>query len=288
VKKQILLSSLLEFLTAAFAVSMTGISAPVDGVTIKKITASSVLEPSGKTYSVINLMDRDDNSWCEGKKDDGVGETVTVHLEKPGQIKSIYIKNGLGVKKYFSANNRVRVLEINGTDYTLRDSDAFQKIDLVRAVTTDRLELKIKSVYPGTKYRDTCIAEVSLTDISASGAYGSQDDYPKLLNKTWEADNDMPGSAVTFNADYTVSSEDVPCGDESCPSAYNGSCEKLSANKYDCRITEHCYGEMVDIKTSRVERVCKPENYAFILSVINGKPEINHGGKKVILNEGGY
>jgi len=268
-------------LSAALLFLASDIPAASDTVFVKKVTATSTLEPSKATYRSHNLMDQTSSSWCEGKKDDGIGQSVTIHLEKKKRITSLYIKNGFGLKKYFKANNRVKSLLVNGTPHTLKDTGNFQTLKLKKAITTDTLILKIASVYRGAKYRDTCIAEVSLT-AQKKNSFGKSDGFHKLT-KQYATDIGMPGDVVYFNRDYTVLAEAVPCGDESCPMNYHATCKRVSAGNYDCHYIEYCYGKLIDHKNWKVKRVCEKLQYIFKLKIKNGKPVIIHKGKTATL-----
>ena len=129
-----------------------------------------------------------ETSWCEGVKGDGVGEYLEAEITEP--IWAISFKNGftrfpardwmfegdtfnedirddsLGLKDYFSMNNRIKELEIAMDDGTViynltledrRDPQAFTGIFL----HPGRWRFIIKSVYPGTRWKDTCFGEIS-------------------------------------------------------------------------------------------------------------------------------
>jgi len=128
-----------------------------------KAEASSTLMDKKNRYSPqMTIDERTTTSWCEGKKTSGIGETLILTLKKKMTIKKLYIKNGFGMKKYFLLNNRVRGITVNGVTALLRDRPGFQVVSLTRPVTAKKLKITIASVYQGTKWNDTCIAEVSV------------------------------------------------------------------------------------------------------------------------------
>jgi len=130
--------------------------------------ASSTLADKKNRYSPPMTIDGNTaTSWCEGKKTSGIGETITLTLKKKMTIEKLYIKNGFGIKKYFFLNNRARGITINGIPALLSDRPAFQVVTLTRPLTAQKLTIAIASVYRGTKWNDTCIAEVSIKKVKA-------------------------------------------------------------------------------------------------------------------------
>ncbi len=152
--------------------------------------ATSALQDS-KTpgrYSADKAFDGDPKtSWVEGVNGDGIGERIAFKLTP--SAKSISVIPGYGDEKYFSVNNRVKSAKLsvyaigidpyeNATGYSSRklseqelsfeDAMLFQKTPL----KVPRVELKlsefllgvfeIRSVYPGTGYQDTCVAEIKV------------------------------------------------------------------------------------------------------------------------------
>jgi hypothetical protein len=134
-------------------------------------SASSILEPH-LAYSPANLFDaRKEFVWVEGNKTSaGEGETLTFRFGEPVKITAIQIWNGYQRSDdHFTANARVRDFEfgVKGgpvTTYTLRDTKAGQKIELSAAAEGQDFELKIKSIYPGKKYKDLAISDLVFFD----------------------------------------------------------------------------------------------------------------------------
>ncbi|MCU0847092.1 MAG: hypothetical protein MUD12_04325 [Spirochaetes bacterium] len=264
------------FIAAAL---LSGSVAGEKAVWIKSIIASSVLNPEKGAYDQGNIMDLTDESWCEGKKDEGTGEGVLIRLSSFVPVKKLYVKNGMGLSKYWEANNRVKEISINGSKYTLKDSPGFQEVGLSgRAV--DSLDLKILLVYRGSKWNDTCIAEVALSDPGKE--FNRPDDYVKIADKNWETAGDMPGSMITFSRGFVFTSDVVPCGDETCPNTTRGGCRRLQANRYECRYLENCRGTY-DPRLNRAGRVCTQSNDGFVLEISGDAPEITYNGKKTRL-----
>jgi hypothetical protein len=132
-----------------------------------------------------------ETSWCENVPGDGIGEYIEITLTK--DVWGLSINNGFtrlpaedwlfdekngssifnekvrddlqGIKDYYSQNNRVKKLSISNTAgqifYTLklddqRDLQTFPGIKL----HSGTYRLIIEEVYPGTKWKDTCLGEV--------------------------------------------------------------------------------------------------------------------------------
>jgi hypothetical protein len=118
-----------------------------------------------------------DTAWVAGKKG-GIDESITLTLSKPEHVDQIGLIPGFSKSKtlYF-ANNRVQELEVevNGKHQvtaTLPDEyisfgpyskKGYELIDLGDYFGEAKtITLRVKGIYPGTKYNDTCISEVLL------------------------------------------------------------------------------------------------------------------------------
>jgi len=91
----------------------------VDSLDFSKITlenakysASSILKEKGKPddyYGPDKAFDEDSaTAWCEGKSDDGIGESVTITTD-PVKIYGVTILNGYGKYRHlYLQNNRIK------------------------------------------------------------------------------------------------------------------------------------------------------------------------------------
>ncbi|MFA4875027.1 MAG: discoidin domain-containing protein [bacterium] len=131
-------------------------------------TSSTLAHQAGNSYSPINAIDGNGRTaWVEGAAGDGIGEWIKVSYDSPMPIDGIYFNNGYGkTAKSYSENGRVREAEIateNGSFVkTLLDKKEEIQIRLpanMAGKKTRWVKLTIKSVYPGTKYKDTAIGE---------------------------------------------------------------------------------------------------------------------------------
>ena len=133
------------------------------------VTSSSTLAPqAGNSYAPINAIDGDGRTaWIEGASGDGIGEWLKVSYDAPKKIRSIYIANGYGKStKSYRSNSRIREAEIateNGSFLpVLRDENDEIKITMpanMAGTPTRWVKITIKSVYPGTVYKDTALGE---------------------------------------------------------------------------------------------------------------------------------
>ena len=148
-----------------------------------QITASSTLQPDKKiNYSATNLRDwsKHSTAWSEGVEGQGTGESITATFKKPIPLNAFLITNGYtkpspGLSADFGQaetdlyekNNRVKDAEIliNGKHkhrVILSDTMRSQLIplpNLKEPVKT--FKLTIRSVYPGTKFTDTCLSDLA-------------------------------------------------------------------------------------------------------------------------------
>lgn len=161
---------------------------------IKSISVSSTLVEKGKSsdfYSSNNLMDNSYKSWVEGVDGDGIGESISFEFESPIDIKSIGIRNGYGDLRFYFANNRVKHLEVYINDsyktcFRLADSYDSYIYSFLRYENVKKITFKIKDVYKGTKYHDTCLNEIYFyTDFDYDEPEYKEDDYTKKVKEAF-------------------------------------------------------------------------------------------------------
>jgi hypothetical protein len=136
------------------------------------IEASSTLKDNYNRFDVTHLFDGLWPAWCEGRSDDGIGEKFVLSYSSYRKVKisKLYMKNGFGLRQYFQVNNRVKILTLSneiGESRTLqvKDTAELQKIDVKPHLEGTRFTFIISAVYPGTKYKDTCISEISFNPL---------------------------------------------------------------------------------------------------------------------------
>jgi len=134
------------------------------------LCASSVLAAAhGNSYGPANLTDGDDSTaWVEGSNGQGVGEFVVLEFDNAHAVRGLTIKNGYDKSPdIYAKNSRVKDIELrfssgDSLQGTLKDVADAQHVELSRPVTAKWVELIIRSVYPGSKYSDTAINELSI------------------------------------------------------------------------------------------------------------------------------
>lgn len=130
--------------------------------------ASSVLKSQkANHYNPAMMFDGNrETAWVEGEKDNGVNETLTLHFDRPRQLAGFEIINGYDkTESIWQANARVKSVEATTSDgqtltVSLQDVRGASRVDFKPAIETEWLELRIKDVYPGAKYKDTAISEL--------------------------------------------------------------------------------------------------------------------------------
>ena len=129
-------------------------------------TASSTLEPK-TAYGVRNLFDaRSEFAWVEGADGLGKGTTLTFTFKQPQTISKLRIRNGFQRSPvHFSDNARLKSAEFgNGTiTETLQVADRAEEqvLALSTPMTGTTFTLTIGEGYPGAKYKDLCISELT-------------------------------------------------------------------------------------------------------------------------------
>jgi hypothetical protein len=127
----------------------------------------------GGQYQSFMAMDSAlDTAWAEGVSGSGVGEWLELQFPGTVEVHSIALDVGYDQDQdIFSANNRIKratFIFSSGEQVTLdfSDSRGLQTIPLVRApgpnINTTSVRMVINEVYPGSRYDDTCLAEIEV------------------------------------------------------------------------------------------------------------------------------
>ncbi|AET57872.1 hypothetical protein HPL003_05535 [Paenibacillus terrae HPL-003] len=135
-------------------------------VKVKKVTASSTLpNQSNYSFNVNNLTD-DNNStpWCEGTKEGGVGETVTMDLGSTQEVRGMEMVDGIiRVNNKYLDVNTIRKMKLDfsdGQSVVLENNDTRFKFD--EPIRTSFVKITILEVKKGTDFPNTCIGELKL------------------------------------------------------------------------------------------------------------------------------
>ncbi|WP_068418987.1 caspase family protein [Labrenzia sp. OB1] len=134
-----------------------------------QVCASSVLDPQyGNRYGPGNLFDgKTSTAWVEGVSGDGAGEKVLFAFDRTRSLQGFEIVNGYAKNRdIFRKNARVRTANITLSDGTnrilsLSDTMGAERYVFETPVEAAWLEIEIGSVFPGSKYKDTAISEVT-------------------------------------------------------------------------------------------------------------------------------
>ncbi len=158
---------------------------------LKTISATSQLRSKNKTYIADKAIDHNiKTAWVEGKKNNGIGEKITVNITPSiagGKIDGAYLVDKIGIvngypksKSTYLNNNRVKKLKLtyhaniaeddNSDPITIKgkkeyifnliDSHQIQYLKFDKPVLMSNFTFEILEIYKGRKYKDTCIAEV--------------------------------------------------------------------------------------------------------------------------------
>lgn len=132
-------------------------------------TASSELVDGTRLHKAKNAFDGSrTTAWVEGAKNYGIGESIQVIFREKTTLNGVVIRNGYQKsQKLFNANARVKTLGVNISDRVekvlcLEDNMNPQEFVFSAPVEADAITFTILEVYPGTKYKDTCISEINL------------------------------------------------------------------------------------------------------------------------------
>lgn len=132
--------------------------------------SSALYEPDyGFIHGAANLIDGDPaTAWVDGIESSGVGESVELRFDGEYLVSGVKLCNGYQKNAdIFEKNERVQVIRFTFSDGSIYECDledalGEQVIDFGEEYKTSSLTLSIVSVYPGTKYTDTAISELSL------------------------------------------------------------------------------------------------------------------------------
>jgi hypothetical protein len=148
---------------------------PRDLTPFAAVSASSFL-PADQygSYGPYAAVDgAKETSWVEGTSGPGLAEWIELSFPGPIEVHTLAIDVGFDASEdLFEKNNRVRratLLFSSGERKTLAFDDVrgFQEFalnddDPGRIIESTSVRVIIDEVYPGTKYDDTCLAEIQV------------------------------------------------------------------------------------------------------------------------------
>ena len=138
-------------------------------VPVSYAEATSEIHQDGYDNSPICAADGSvTTSWQEGVDGPGKGESLTLHYESASPIRYFLFRLGNWRDNvYFYGNNRPRSLILTFEDGSQTTAvfpadQAGYYVELSAPVTTSFVTFTIESVYIGTDWDDTCIAEITV------------------------------------------------------------------------------------------------------------------------------
>ncbi len=171
--------------SSAFGYRLISIEEFDNQVEVESVVASTTLDNSEK-YAVENIIDDDfSTAWVEGQSSYGKDETITFTFDREYTIVGVLITNGYTKSdSAFINNNRVKNMDIlcGNKEETITLDSAFSEsmyytwkgntleldvkdytdfIYFENAYITNEISIRIKDVYAGDLYDDTCISEIS-------------------------------------------------------------------------------------------------------------------------------
>ncbi|MEM6964395.1 MAG: hypothetical protein AAF573_06490 [Bacteroidota bacterium] len=139
------------------------------------VNASSTLSPVS-SYGVAHLFDNKiEYAWVEGVDGYGEDEQINFQLQEEVDIEKIQVWNGYQRSpNHYRNNSRVKGFSLGNTtgksyDYTLRDDDAPQMIDMKVSLESKDFTFKINSAYEGKRYADLAVSELLFFEPTDNG-----------------------------------------------------------------------------------------------------------------------
>ena len=137
---------------------------------VEDVMASSELSESNMTHFAGRVLDGDpDTAWVEGAAGQGIGEKLVLTFDGTYQVSGLRICAGYQKNDYVYYNNsRPETISVEFSDGSVENYSLADVYDQEQVVTfstpkeTSYIRIIINSVYPGTKYEDTCISEIKL------------------------------------------------------------------------------------------------------------------------------
>ena len=137
-------------------------------LSVKDASASSVISQEGTDNGAGKAVDGNEKtSWQEGVAGDGIGESLHFELEKSYNVKYMSFQLGnWNSWEYFDGNNRPKELEITVGDVTqtitFPDGKTEYWVEFSGECPASEIDVVIRSVYKGSQWDDTCIAEIGV------------------------------------------------------------------------------------------------------------------------------
>ncbi len=202
-----------HLLPLLLSVCLLGTSYDADAARLKPagVTASSAYPPGeGVTYGESNVKDQKVSTvWVEGEEGSGLGSWIELDLGGTHQVTNLTLWNGNWYSwDFWNRHNRAKEIEISFSDestqkFTLKDEKVPEHIQLSKSVSTSSIKIKVKGIYRGTTFNDTCISEVAVFDGSAETwaqpvSMTDSGHLPEDADGTYEVSNTYDGLVDTM------------------------------------------------------------------------------------------
>ncbi len=128
------------------------------------ITATSFINYQGM-YSPYRAFDGDyGTAWLENAKDSGIGESITLMLDREITIDEIFFMPGYFDNKWWQKNNRIKKIAVESAgkifSFDFDDVMIDQTKTLPSPLTFSKIRFVIKEVYRSSGDNDTALSEV--------------------------------------------------------------------------------------------------------------------------------
>lgn len=160
------------FESAVSAAYITDYRSHISSITSSSHLANETYGSKTYIYSAEKAFDNDlSTCWSEGVDGYGVGESITVSFDDEYEISELSLWNGLCTNEdLFYKNSRLHNITVvlsNGSQYDFECSDGWDNrnnsFSFGESIETSSITITIRSVYEGSKYKDTCISEISVS-----------------------------------------------------------------------------------------------------------------------------
>ncbi len=201
--------SLLAALAALLLLTLLASPAHAKQVKIAGVLASSSYPDSeGVSYAASNIKDgKVSTVWVEGEDGSGLGSWLEVDLGGSHTVTHLKLWNGNWYSwDFWNRHNRAKEIELTFSDgttqkFTLKDEKLPEHIRFDTPVSTSSIKLKIKGIYRGTTFNDTCISELAVfndqpevfhtvASTTDSGHLPEDADGTYVVANTWDQLND--------------------------------------------------------------------------------------------------
>jgi hypothetical protein len=201
--------SLLAALAALLLLTLLASPAHAKQVKIAGVLASSSYPDSeGVSYAASNIKDgKVSTVWVEGEDGSGLGSWLEVDLGGSHTVTHLKLWNGNWYSwDFWNRHNRAKEIEITFSDestqkFTLKDEKVPEELRFDKPVTTSTIKIKIKGIYRGSTFNDTCISELAVFDdqpevfhtvagTADSGHLTEDADGTYTVANTWDMLND--------------------------------------------------------------------------------------------------